>query len=466
MHPELETEALRRLRHSVVAVRPRAEPARVHGQRIHRRGAVHDPVGEETTGAAALHHPHAGTRQQPRVVEPEGRTDEGVRVRRERDRPVHDGPDPGARERRHPLHGQRDDGLDPVQVRRQQLHAEVAGYAVDAPRAAVRLVGSHDEAVAFLAQVPALLRVADHRQLRLPRCHPRGDFRHPGGHQVLVQHRHHRQVHAHHGADFPAPGARRIDDVLGPDRIAAGVDDPWTRGVALDRLHRLAAPDLRASGTGAGGKRVRGERRIDVPVVGLVNCTEHPVDARQRVDAGQLLGSENVKPVAEERPEPLHVPELGHTLDRAGDAKCSARMEAGRFAGLGGKDVAVQAHRSRTHLHDGRVVREVGAEAGRVPGRAGGELALLDEHDVAPAARGEVVGEGDTHDAPADDHDPRIGFHRFVLPAAVSTRLPCPSGRAAGVGYGSDLAPRTVRRGQRPRCGEFTEKAASPDSRA
>ena len=68
--------------------------------------------------------------------------------------PVDDGLDAGLRERRHPLHGHRDDGLDPVQLRRQQLHAELGRYAVHAPRAAVRLVGSDDEAVAFLAQIP------------------------------------------------------------------------------------------------------------------------------------------------------------------------------------------------------------------------------------------------------------------------------------------------------------------------
>ena len=234
---------------------------------------------------------------------------------------------------------------------------------------------------------------------------------HLGGDEVLVQHRNHRQINSHHRADLPAPGTCRVDDVLAPDRVAAGMDHPCARGGAFNPLHRLMTPDLGAPRTRARGQRMRGERRIHVPVIRLVDRTEQAVHSHQRIDPGQLLGGEDPEFMADELSEPLHVTKLRHPLGRTGDAQCSARMEAGRLTGLGRQHVAVQTHRGRAHLHDGGVVGEVGAEPGRVPGRARGQLALLQEHDVAPAAPGQVVGERDAHDAAAHDHYLGIGCH-------------------------------------------------------
>jgi hypothetical protein len=44
----------------------------------------------------------------------------------------------------------------------------------------------------------------------------------------------------------------------------------------------------------------------------------------------------------------------------------------------------------------------------RVPGRAGGQLGLFQQHDVAPALMGEMIGEPAAHDAAADDDDARV----------------------------------------------------------
>ncbi len=48
------------------------------------------------------------------------------------------------------------------------------------------------------------------------------------------------------------------------------------------------------------------------------------------------------------------------------------------------------------------------ALAGRMPGGAGSELALFDEHDVAPAFERQMVGEANAHDAAADNDHPRM----------------------------------------------------------
>ena len=114
-------------------------------------------------------------------------------------------------------------------------------------------------------------------------------------------------------------------------------------------------PDLGAPRTRARGQRMRGERRIHVPVIRLVDRAEQAVHSRQRIDPGQLLGGEDPEFMAHELSEPLHVTKLRHPLGPTGDAQCPARMEAGRLAGLGRQHVPVQTHRGRAHLHDGGV---------------------------------------------------------------------------------------------------------------
>ena len=47
-------------------------------------------------------------------------------------------------------------------------------------------------------------------------------------------------------------------------------------------------------------------------------------------------------------------------------------------------------------------------------GRAGGQLRPVDEHDVGPAALGQVVGDARPADAAADDDRPGVFHHRSV----------------------------------------------------
>ena len=56
------------------------------------------------------------------------------------------------------------------------------------------------------------------------------------------------------------------------------------------------------------------------------------------------------------------------------------------------------------------VVHEV---ARRMPGRAGGELVLLDQHDIRPTELREVVRETAAGHAAADDQDTRMRLHNF-----------------------------------------------------
>ena len=45
----------------------------------------------------------------------------------------------------------------------------------------------------------------------------------------------------------------------------------------------------------------------------------------------------------------------------------------------------------------------------RMPGRAGGELLALKQHDVGPAELGQMIGDGAAGDAATDDDGPGLG---------------------------------------------------------
>src|SRR4029079_9192699 len=78
-------------------------------------------------------------------------------------------------------------------------------------------------------------------------------------------------------------------------------------------------------------------------------------------------------------------------------------------------DLLVQLDRVLLELGDVRVAVQGVHPAGRVPGRAGGQLAPLEEHHVSPARLREVVQDAGTDDAPTDDDDLSGRLHSTLL---------------------------------------------------
>ena len=63
---------------------------------------------------------------------------------------------------------------------------------------------------------------------------------------------------------------------------------------------------------------------------------------------------------------------------------------------------------------------EMRALARRVPGRARGEFALLDQDDVRPAFERQVVEQAHAHHATADNHHTRMRLHFNLRNAAAA----------------------------------------------
>ena len=93
-----------------------------------------------------------------------------------------------------------------------------------------------------------------------------------------------------------------------------------------------------------------------------------------------------------------------------GQHQAAVRVQA---AGLAGQrlELAIEVDRVFLQARDVGVAVERVHAAGRVPGRAGGQLALLEQHDVGPADLGQMVEDADPDDAAADHHRPSFGPH-------------------------------------------------------
>ena len=277
MDAELQAEALDGLVEAIGAVGISPEAAGIDRQRIARRPSVDDPVGQEGPCPAALHDAHAGTRQEPNVGQAEGRSHQRIPVGCEGDRPVDDALDSCRRERRHALHRHCDDMLDAVEIGRKEFHPEFRRHAVNGPGMGGLLVRAHDVTIAFLTQIPALLGIADDRKFGAACGNPVRDFPHRIRHDILMKHRDDGKVDAHHVSELPAPRPGCVHDMLGDDLPLLRLDEPLARRCPTDRMDGIVPHNLGAPRPRSRRHRIRGERWVDMPVIGLVDRAEDPV---------------------------------------------------------------------------------------------------------------------------------------------------------------------------------------------
>ena len=182
--------------------------------------------------------------------------------------------------------------LNPVKIGRHQVGAEFGRDAIHGPDLCLAFIGTKDQPVALLPDIPAFLRVADDRQLRQTGRLAFGNLGDGVRHEVLMQHRHRRDVDAHHMPDLPPPCPGGIDDMAGDDRSLGGLHHPFP-GLASDRLHRVEALDGRPAPLRDLRHGIGGKGWVHMAVIGLVNTAKQPVEPRQRVQFGNPLRAED-----------------------------------------------------------------------------------------------------------------------------------------------------------------------------
>ena len=137
------------------------------------------------------------------------------------------------------------------------------------------------------------------------------------------------------------------------------------------------------------------------------------------------LGGRDEFEVDAEAPGARHLAlEQLEPLRRLRDVEAAALLPAGREPGFGFERRieldAVAAHARRVACR-----AKLPDQSGGVPGRAAGQLALLEQHDVAAAELGQVIRGARTGDAAADDDDLGMGGNdRSRLAGDCHSRLP------------------------------------------
>ncbi len=103
-----------------------------------------------------------------------------------------------------------------------------------------------------------------------------------------------------------------------------------------------------------------------------------------------------------------------HALRRISQHQPAGAVQA---AGLAGDllQLVIEADGIALELGDIRIAVQGVEAAGGMPGRAGGELVALQQHDIAPPRLGEVIEHAATHHAAADDGHLNMRFHCRLL---------------------------------------------------
>ncbi len=384
----------------------RAEARDVHREHIHARLALGDPLRDREADAAALAEASHHAAREEVVGEAAHRPDDRVAVGREHHAAVDDALDAAVGEAGIALHRDLERAPDPVDVVGQQLVREILRRAVDRPMLAAMLVGADQQALAFLPQVGFAVEVDAHRDFALERR----DRRDVVGDDILVLHRHDRQLDPRHAPDLARPQAAGIDHIVGLDGAVLGHHQPAALRRLLQLDHRVAQMDLRAARLGRLGIGVGHARWIDMPVVGIVQRADELRGVDQRIELLHLGHRDEFEiELQVPRPAALH-PEIVHAGLAGGEIEEADAMDAAGLARFLLQLVVELDGIGLQRGHVGVAVDGVHA-AGRVPGRARGQFRALDQRDVGPAQLGQVIEHADAHHAAADHRHAHMRFH-------------------------------------------------------
>ena len=390
-----------------------AEAADVHVPEVPLRLAVDDPLRHDLADPAR---PGQAVRAEPRG-DPETRhlrlAEDEFAVGRERLGAVEELLDLGLLHRGHAPDGALHQLLEALVVPGQELRLEALGNAVEAERCGIALVAAHHETADLGAPVDEIVGVAQRRQRGQRRVERLGD-------QVLVGHRDDRDGHADQPRDIRRGHAGGVDHDLGLDLALVGHDaaDP-PAGVALDRGHARARVDLGAVVARAVGQRERQLARVEVAVARQERGAVHALGRHQRKALHRLGGGDDLERESERLGPAGLALDLLQPLGRRGEADAAELVPPGSLP-VSRREGRVELDRVHHHPRQRHGRPQLADETGRVPGRAVGQVELLDQHDILEAELREVVGDAAATHAAADHHRSGSVLHRASLPMRVS----------------------------------------------
>ncbi len=404
-----------------VAVEGGEAPDVDRGQ-VHARLALGDPLGQRPARAARGRDAEGvEARGHEEVPQLRRLAQDELAVRGETLRAVVELLDAGLGEHRDPgdpvLHQDR----EVIPVLLEQLELERVGQRVGRdPRLGHRLETADQQAADLFLHVDVAVLVTQHGKVPVHPVDLVGDH-------VEVLGRVQRHGHPAHHAARLGPLAGAVDHEFGLDVALAGADAGDSAAVAQDAGDPGSLADGDALVAGAAGQREGQVGRVGLAIAGEPDGSLEVVGAHDRVELARPFRADQLALKLEGLGGGGGPLQVGHPVRRAGHGDTTAPPEAGAQAGLGLQPVV---QLGGVPDQAGAVLRgaQLADQAGRVPGGAAGQLALLEQQDVGPAQVAQVVGDAGADHAPADYHHSGAGgqvlSHRAGPPRGGGGRRP------------------------------------------
>ena len=285
--------------------------------------------------------------------------------------------------------------------------AKIVGRALRRPGHAGLLVGAEQGALALLADVDLARIVGGVDDFAIEAR----EFGDRVGNDVMVLHGEHGKLQAHHAADLARPQAAAVDDVLGVDAALVGLDVPGQIRTLADREHAGEPIDFRPELAGRCRIGLGGPGRVEVAAVGPPQGAGEELLLKQTVESLGFLDRDDLGVHPEIASPAADQVQRIHLALVCGQHQPAVRVQpAGQAREV--LELAVEVDGVFLQARDVGVAVEGVHAAGGVPGGAGGEFALLDQHHVRPADLGQMVENADPDDAAPDHHRTCLGSHR------------------------------------------------------
>ena len=166
-------------------------------------------------------------------------------------------------------------------------------------------------------------------------------------------------------------------------------------------------------------------------VVRCVERPEHAIEIAEGMELGDPFGADQLHAVPDPAAHRYRVAQPVQLIRSDREPQGSGLVPADRPAGLR-LQIGVLAGSVPGHPRQAVTGCRMGDLACGVPGRSGGQFALLQQQAVVPTLDGQVIEEGHTHDPPTDDDYPGVRGHAWFGQGADGPRQVCGSGNATG----------------------------------
>ena len=231
----------------------------------------------------------------------------------------------------------------------------------------------------------------------------------------MVLHVADRQIRADHLRHLACKAARGVHHDFTGDLALLGIDLPLPRGQAVNIHHSVVAHNLDAHVGRAPGHRIGQAGWVGMAVVHRPGAGNHALNIVKRIELFNFGWVDDLHAEADVICDALHGVEPIEISLLARDANTARGVPTHILAGLfleGG----IQPITVVVNLGEVVITDQAGALPSRVPGRARGQFALLDQHHIAFAFLGKVIRECHPHDAAPDNHDTGLRIDRHTTP--------------------------------------------------